>query len=124
MNRKKVFQHFKLTFLAIVPIKHARFFKCQMLNVNFKLSFPRQFKMSGGFLALQQKKSKERKKLTDLEDAFKEADKNKDGKLSLEEWCDVLAKAGHDNPRSGKKIMYKRTILLYPISCAKSFSAM
>ncbi|TRY68322.1 hypothetical protein TCAL_08079 [Tigriopus californicus] len=55
--------------------------------------------MSGGFLALQQKKSREKRKLVDLEDAFKEADKNKDGKLSLDEWCDVLAKTGHENAR-------------------------
>jgi Ca2+-binding EF-hand superfamily protein len=55
--------------------------------------------MSGGFLALQAKKSRERKKLVDLEDAFKDADTNKDGKLSVDEWADVLAKAGHDNPR-------------------------
>lgn len=55
--------------------------------------------MSGGFLALQQKKSKERRKLVDLEDAFKEADKNKDGKLTVDEWCEVLAKTGSENPR-------------------------
>ncbi len=55
--------------------------------------------MSGGFLALQQKKSKEKRRLIDLEEAFKEADTNKDGKLTLNEWCHVLAKVGHDNPR-------------------------
>ena len=55
--------------------------------------------MSGGFLALQQKKSKEKRKLVELEDAFKEADKNRDGKLSMEEWCAVLGKTGHDNAR-------------------------
>ena len=47
--------------------------------------------MSGGFLALQQKKSREKRKLIDLEDAFKEADTNKDGKLSVEEGSEVLA---------------------------------
>jgi len=55
--------------------------------------------MSGGFLALQARKSRERRRLVDLEDAFKEADTNKDGKLSMEEWTDVLARIGHDNPR-------------------------
>ena len=55
--------------------------------------------MSGGFLALQQKKAKDKRKMVDLEDAFKEADKNKDGKLSLDEWCEVLAKTGHSDPR-------------------------
>ena len=55
--------------------------------------------MSGGFLAVQQKRSRERRKLIDLEDAFKEADTNKDGKLSLDEWIEVLAKIGHENPR-------------------------
>ncbi len=55
--------------------------------------------MSGGFLALQQKKSRERRKVVELEDAFKEADKNKDGKLSIDEWVEVLAKTGHENPR-------------------------
>jgi Ca2+-binding EF-hand superfamily protein len=68
----------------------------------FQLSHVSEFKMSGGFLALQQKKSKEKRKMVDLEDAFKEADKNKDGKLNMEEWCEVLAKTGHDNPRSLK----------------------
>ena len=63
--------------------------------------------MSGGFLALQQKKSKERRKMVDLEDAFKDADKNKDGKLSLEEWCDVLAKTGHENPRSVRATLFQ-----------------
>jgi Ca2+-binding EF-hand superfamily protein len=58
--------------------------------------------MSGGFLALQQKKSRERRKLVDLEDAFREADKNKDGRLSVQEWCTVLAATGHENPRSDK----------------------
>ena len=57
------------------------------------------FTMSGGFLGVQMKKSRERKKFGDLEAAFKEADKNKDGKLSAEEWVEVLAKTGHDNPR-------------------------
>ena len=50
-------------------------------------------------MALQQKKSKERRKMVDLEEAFKEADTNKDGKLSLDEWVEVLAKAGHSDPR-------------------------
>lgn len=48
---------------------------------------------------MQQKKSKERRKLVDLEDAFREADKSRDGRLTVEEWCEVLAKTGNDNPR-------------------------
>ena len=52
-------------------------------------------KMSGGFLALQAKKSKEKKKTGDLEDAFRAADTDKDGKLNLDEWVDVLMKTGH-----------------------------
>jgi len=55
--------------------------------------------MSGGFLALQAKKSKERKQTLDLEDAFKSADTDKDGKLSLEEWVDVLQKTGQNVSR-------------------------
>ena len=51
--------------------------------------------MSGGFLALQAKKSKEKKKTGDLEDAFRAADTDKDGKLNLDEWVDVLMKTGH-----------------------------
>lgn len=56
-------------------------------------------KMSGGFLALQAKKSKEKKKLGDLEDAFRAADSDKDGKLNLDEWLDVLNKTGHNVTR-------------------------
>ena len=56
-------------------------------------------KMSGGFLALQAKKSKEKKKSVDLEDAFRVADTDKDGKLSLDEWVDVLQKTGHSTSR-------------------------
>ena len=56
-------------------------------------------KMSGGFLALQAKKSKEKKKIGDLEDAFRAADTNKDGKLTLDEWLDVLLKSGHNATR-------------------------
>ena len=55
--------------------------------------------MSGGFLALQAKKSKEKKKTADLEDAFRAADTDKDGKLNLDEWHDVLAKTGHNLSR-------------------------
>ena len=56
-------------------------------------------KMSGGFLALQAKKSKEKKKTGDLEDAFRAADTDKDGKLNLDEWVDVLMKTGHSVSR-------------------------
>ena len=56
-------------------------------------------KMSGGFLALQAKKSKEKKKVCDLEDAFRVADTDKDGKLSLDEWLDVLHRTGHSATR-------------------------
>ena len=56
-------------------------------------------KMSGGFLALQAKKSKEKKRTVDLEDAFRVADTDKDGKLSLDEWVDVLQKTGHSTSR-------------------------
>lgn len=60
-------------------------------------------KMSGGFLALQAKKSKEKKRTVDLEDAFRVADTDKDGKLSLDEWVDVLQKTGHSTSR--KEVM-------------------
>ena len=58
-------------------------------------------KMSGGFLALQAKKSKEKKKTGggDLEDAFRVADTDKDGKLTLEEWLDILQRTGHNVTR-------------------------
>ena len=56
-------------------------------------------KMSGGFLALQAKKSKEKKKTVDLEDAFRAADTDKDGKLNLDEWVEVLSKTGHSVSR-------------------------
>ena len=65
--------------------------------------------MSGGFLALQQKKTKEKRKFIDLEDAFKEADTNHDGKLSFEEWCAVLTKTGHENPRYVNKVEIRLT---------------
>jgi hypothetical protein len=55
--------------------------------------------MSGGFLAVQARRSKEKKKSMDLEDAFKAADVNKDGKLSVDEWLDVLTKAGQGSTR-------------------------
>ena len=55
--------------------------------------------MSGGFLAVQAKRTKERNKKVNLEDAFKEADTNNDGALTLEEWTEVLSKTGQDNPR-------------------------
>ena len=92
--------------------------------------------MSGGFLAVQAKRTKDRNKKINLgcdsiqqgwtnqclvfirmfrgtvgqhpllshdnqpqEDAFKEADVNNDGTLTIEEWTDVLTKTGHDNPR-------------------------
>ena len=44
---------------------------------------------------MQAKKSKEKKKTGDLEDAFRAADTDKDGKLNLDEWVDVLMKTGH-----------------------------
>ena len=56
-------------------------------------------KMSGGFLALQAKKSREKKRVCDLEDAFRVADTDKDGKLSLDEWLDVLLRTGHSATR-------------------------
>ena len=92
--------------------------------------------MSGGFLAVQAKRAKERHKKVNLgrwqrnsmrlssetlqpsfanpssppnvpiellqhsqEDAFREADTNNDGALTIEEWTDVLSKTGHENPR-------------------------
>jgi len=57
-------------------------------------------RMSGGFLALQGKKSKDKKTTGNLEDAFKDADTDKDGKLSLDEWVDVLIRTGHNTSRS------------------------
>ena len=56
-------------------------------------------RMSGGFLAVQAKKSKDKKKSGDLEDAFKDADTDKDGKLNLDEWVDVLNRTGHSVSR-------------------------
>ena len=64
--------------------------------------------MSGGFLAVQAKRTKERNKKVNLEDAFKEADTNNDGALTLEEWTEVLSKTGQDNPR---------LVLLVRVSC-------
>ena len=55
--------------------------------------------MSGGFLAVQAKRTKERNKKVNLEDAFKEADTNNDGALTIDEWTEVLSKTGQDNPR-------------------------
>ena len=52
--------------------------------------------LSGGFLALQAKKKKEAKKQDDLERSFYEADENKSGKLSLDEWTALLQRTGHD----------------------------
>lgn len=53
--------------------------------------------MSGGFLALQARRNKEKKKPSfDLEEAFKAADSDKDGKLTLDKWYDVLNKTGHN----------------------------
>ena len=52
--------------------------------------------MSGGFLALQAKKRKEAKKQDDLERSFYEADENKSGKLSLDQWTALLQRTGHD----------------------------
>lgn len=63
--------------------------------------------MSGGFLALQAKKSKEKKQTIDLEDAFKNADTDKDGKLTLEEWVDVLQRTGHNISRSEVVEMFR-----------------
>ena len=51
--------------------------------------------LSGGYYALQQKKKKEAKKQDELEKAFYEADKNKSGQLSLDEWTALLRKNGH-----------------------------
>ena len=56
-------------------------------------------RMSGGVLALQGKKSKDKKTTGNLEDAFKDADTDKDGKLSLDEWVDVLIRTGHNTSR-------------------------
>jgi len=56
--------------------------------------------MSGGFLALQAKKSKERLKVVELENAFRAADKDKSGRISLEEWMEVLRASGQDVTRS------------------------
>lgn len=48
---------------------------------------------------MQAKRAKERHKKVNLEDAFREADTNNDGALTIEEWTDVLSKTGHENPR-------------------------
>ena len=45
------------------------------------------------------KKSKDKKTTGNLEDAFKDADTDKDGKLSLDEWVDVLIRTGHNTSR-------------------------
>ena len=55
--------------------------------------------MSGGFLALQARKAKEKKKVAELEDAFKAADTDGDGKLSLHEWMEALKQSGHNVSR-------------------------
>ena len=51
---------------------------------------------SGGFLALQAKKKKESRKQEELERTFYQANENKSGKLSLEEWTALLQRTGHD----------------------------
>ena len=87
-------------------------------------------KMSGGFLAVQAKRSKERTKVNqrpklcqlnhfdisllvvlfviilkyfikvvELENAFRAADKDKSGRISLEEWIEVLRASGQDVSR-------------------------
>ena len=53
-------------------------------------------------LADQARKSKEKKEKVDLEDAFKSADTDKDGKLTLEEWSNVLSRTGHNISRYTK----------------------
>ena len=52
--------------------------------------------LSGAFLALEAKKKKEAKRQYDLQKAFNEADKNKSGTLSLDEWTALLQRNGHD----------------------------
>ena len=87
-------------------------------------------KMSGGFLAVQAKRSKERTKVNqrsmfcqltyfyvsfislpffiklkyfikvvELENAFRAADKDKSGRISLEEWIEVLRASGQNVSR-------------------------
>ena len=51
--------------------------------------------LSGGFLALQAKKKKESRKQEELERTFYQANENKSGKLSLEEWTALLQRSGH-----------------------------
>ena len=50
--------------------------------------------------SFQARKSKEKKQTLDLEDAFKSADTDKDGKLTLDEWANVLSRTGHNITRS------------------------
>ena len=78
--------------------------------------------MSGGFLALQQKKSKEKRKVVDLEDAFKVADTDKDGRLSLDEWVDVLKSTGHSITRYYTFLSCSKR--LSPISVKHHFGAL
>jgi len=63
--------------------------------------------MSGGYLALQAKRAKEKKKVADLEDAFKLADTDKDGKLSLDEWMEALKSSGHNVSRTEVEDIFK-----------------
>lgn len=63
--------------------------------------------MSGGFLALQAKKSKERTKKVDLEDAFRAADKDQSGRITLDEWIEVLKASGQDVSRSEVVDMFR-----------------
>ena len=55
--------------------------------------------MSGGYLALQAKRAKEKKKVADLEDAFRAADTDRDGKLTVDEWMEALKNSGHNVSR-------------------------
>ena len=55
--------------------------------------------MSGGMVALLNKKREKEGRLRELRESFKKADKDGDGELSLEEWIDVMKENGVDMTR-------------------------
>ncbi len=52
--------------------------------------------MSGGLFALMSKKGREEKRMKELREAFDSADQDGDGRLTPQEWLNVLKVTGVD----------------------------